>query len=98
MVGEEQQQKTVEQQNPHDENVKEPNGDGESPHEERRIPLKAFLSALNGRQWLTFGILYLANLCAAMTFSCIVPFFPAEVGRLTEGSLITVNSYLPQYI
>jgi hypothetical protein len=89
MVGEEQQQKTEEQQNVHDENVKEPNG--ESPQKERRIPLKAFLSARNGRQWLTFGILYLANLCAAMTFSCIVPFFPAEVGRLTEGSLITVN-------
>ena len=47
--------------------------------QKEKVPLKAFLSALSGRQWLTFGVLYLANFCTAMTFSCIVPFFPTEV-------------------
>lgn len=35
-------------------------------------------SDLTGREWVTVGMLAIANLCSTIAFSCIAPFYPAE--------------------
>lgn len=36
-------------------------------------------SDLTKREWLTIGMLAIANLCSTVAFSCIAPFYPVSL-------------------
>jgi hypothetical protein len=45
------------------------------------LPTLFLSSDLSRAEWLTLGVIGLAQFCSQVTFSCIVPFFPTEAAQ-----------------